>query len=285
MMYLRGLSIALVAAICLGQAVAAEAPREGPVLWLSGPFGRIPADAQLAASLSSDQRSLDAWVQGAPLALDTGASRAMLRSWTVTAADPTSTTATELARGSSSSGDLTGVAFAGPEDPGSYRLGARAVTAAGETLTGTWQIEVPAQPFPQDGVLDIPAPAALLESAGGDATGWAGHGCYVFLCVEIGQLPPAQTLEEIDVVAGDAMELRLSDGSGFTLGEVSFTALVGDDDDWTGTALTRPRGPVQRVAITAPPSGEWLLSLEILYDRERGFSETTFRLLSKQAGD
>ena len=138
---------------------------------------------------------------------------------------------------------------------------------------------MPDRPFPQDGVLDIPAPAALLRAADASTIGWPGHGCYVFLCVEIGLLPPAESFDVLAVAAGEVMELRLSDGSGFTLDQTSFTSLD-DGDTWADGAAQASQDPAQHMEITAPPPGEWLLEVEIVYDRERGFSETVFRLVS-----
>ena len=252
------------------------------MLWLSGPFGRVPADGQLAAGPASPERGLDAWFQSAPLALDTGSALAPLRSWRVTSEDAADAEPVELASGTAPDEHPTGVAFSGPDHAGSYRLVAEAVTADGQELDGIWQIEVPERPFPEDGVLDIPAPVVLLESAGVIATGWAGHGCYIFLCVEIGVVPPASSFESAAVVTGDVMQLRLSDGSGFSLGEVSFTRLDGSDEAaWDGR-LESSAEATRQIEMVAPPPGQWLFSLEILYDRERGFSETMFRLVSER---
>lgn len=289
---MRSLSAALLATLSLGAPTTATGdgsaipgatatPAATPRLWLAGPFGRVPSGAAQRAEDPAQGERLDAWVRQAPMTVDAGPPADRLQAWTITATGAAADVVQELASGTVAAGSAV-VFFRGPDVAGSYDVTVRATTDAGETIAGTWHIVVPDRPFPDDGILDIPAPHAILGSDGASAVGWAGHGCYVFLCVEVGDVPSADRLDGLTVRPAAHLSLELSDGSAFSLGAVSFRPLEGDAQ----VIRVDPVGseePRRRIEVEAPPAGSWLASVEVLYDHERGYSEAFFRVTSEAA--
>jgi len=256
-------------------------------LWLSGPFGRLigaPAPESPETAGQAELPPLDTWVTGAPLTLDTGRPGPPLRSWTVTATDVAGAGMEILAEGAPGPAAAGSVRLSGPERPGSYLLVAHASTVDGRHGSRAWLLDVPDRDPPPDGLLDIPAPDVLVSSDAGSAAGMPGHGCYLYLCVEIGMDPPLETVPRLDVVAGSALPLGLSDGSPVLAWEASYTSEDGSRSlgpivGGAPAGVAADAGTV--TTLEAPPPGDWLLKLQVVFDRERGFIDAYYRLRSR----
>ncbi len=177
-----------------------------------------------------------------------------------------------------SSGDLV---FEGPDGPGSHLLVATVQDGEGTRHHVAWLVAVPDREPPPDGLYDIPAPEVVIESEQGQATGLTGSGCYAYLCVDTGGLPPLSSLEALPVRVSETMGLRLSDGSAITAWEGSLSRLDGDGPpllEASGVLTDSAAGQVALAGLEAPAAGEWLLELKVVFDRERGWLWTVYRL-------
>lgn len=259
-----------------------EGTQDAPLgAWLSGPFGRVPG---LPIALAGDTPDpeflplLDAFVRSAPMRLDAGGAEDDLVSWSVTArslVEP-SAPAESLVTGSvPATGDGL-IRLAGPDSPGAYRLEADLRDAKGRSSLSAWRLDVPDRPAPEDGMLDVPAPLVIVSTPYSVSSGRPGNGCYVYTCVEIGRTPPAGALPLLEAEADGSLDVHLADGSGIVAWSVLFQPATG------GEPLRREESaatPVVGLSLEAPPAGEWLVSLVIVFDRERGWFETLFRLV------
>ena len=241
-------------------------------LWLSGPFGRVEGGAVFEpATVAPADEPLDAYVKRAPLVLDAGEQPIPTRSLSVIA--------TSSATGETETLSTGPVAFEGPSEAGSSVIVASVALAGGRTVRGAWLVDVPDREPPADGLYDIPAPEVIVEGRDGSAAGAPGNGCYLYLCVEVGRTPPPALLPVLEAEPGEVLAARLSDAS----------AIVA----WDGVLrpLGDPRGPgraasgvltdefVARVSLPGlePPSrGEWILTLRVVFDRDRGSMESRY---------
>ena len=78
----------------------------------------------------------------------------------------------------------------------------------------------------------------------------------------------------------EPLRLSLTDGTGSRIQKARFVPL---DGDAAAIAVDPDQVNQTVVEIAAPPRGAWLLSLELVFDRERGLVETVFRLLPADA--
>lgn len=255
------------------------APASAPMMWLSGPFGRVRGGGPEApAATPPDGSPLDAWLRAAPLRLDL-------------AADATDDTSLEvisrpLDEAAAVETLSTGArAFGGPSTPGTYVIVATVRTADRGSGQAAWLVDVPDRWGDEAALLEIPAPVAVLSSGAATVSGEAGDGCHLYLCVTTGYLPPATTLPTLEIGVGEPPRVALSDGSTF----VAWRGLLRSLAD-PGSAATRVDGGDGQTTVTsaeldglAPPhAGEWLLQVRVEYDRERGWQWFSVRL---QAGD
>ena len=195
-------------------------------------------------------------------------------SWEVTLQAGSS--ASVIAEGGSFDARETLVGFTGPATSGEHLLVARTVMADGSEFVGAWILTVPEREFPDDGVMDIPAPDLTLTIGDQTVVGERTDGCYLFLCVTIGKLPPASKIPAVVVPSGESLLLALTDGTPFDIHNAEYNRLDGDGDTIPIEATWMPGTEVE---LPGPPPGAWLLSLEVAFDRGRGVVETVFRLL------
>jgi len=245
-------------------------------VWLRGPFGRVPGgpvdDPATAAPLG---RPLDTFVRRAPLSMDWEIDGLVVGLAVV--AQPLLDASSQQML---SAGTPT---FEGPDTAGRHLLTASLTSATGETSRYAWLLEVPDREPPAGGLYDIRAPDVIVESGSGSMVGLAGDGCYLYLCVDVGRMPPPRTLRTLAVDVGEVLTMRLGDESAITAWEGSLTALRGAD----GKARTASGGPpaagtaaLGLTGLEVPATGEWLLDLEIELDRERGWLRTAYRLVA-----
>jgi hypothetical protein len=249
---------------------ATSAPQ--PILWLRGPFGTVP---------SGENVTLDAFVRSAPLRLETGDPDVSIGDWRASF-HPLDSGLPPLASSGTGDGGLpsTGVTLAAPDAPGTYRLDVSVSLDTGTGSQATWTMVVPDRPLPPDGLIEVPAPVLLLSAGSGTVAGWAGSGCHIYLCVDVGRLPPLRTVTHADVVAGEELRLRLSDDSGITAWTVTLYPIVSGLQPAMDEIGDEPDAPVDGFVVQAPVAGEWLMQAEVTYDRLRGWTHAFYRLTS-----
>ncbi len=277
--------IPLVLAVAMTSSVAgAEAsPGDGspapaapsPTMWLKGPFGTVlggPPDRP--ATALPDRRPLDAWMRSVYLQLLSDVEGEDVRSVHVVARSVGGTDVIELSDGV--------VGFAGPEVPGRYVITATLETAAARISERAWLVEVPERGGEPELLWEMPAPTALLSTAGtSEVAGIPGHGCYVYLCVEAGYRPAVDSLEPVPLAPGEVPRLRLDDDTAM----VHWVARL-ESPAVTGTPIRQSEGgsaeaPFTEAELTGlvpPTPGIWLLEVRADYDRERGWQWFVFRL-------
>ena len=252
-------------------------PSAGPLeMWLSGPFGRVPGghphDPATAAPLGVP---LDAFAQGAPLAIDRGEAPP-LGEFEVTATPVGGNGIAETL----SSGEL---AFDGPSTSGESVVVATLTLDGGATHARAWLVSVPDWTLPEDGLFDIPAPEVLLASSSGEVGGAVGDGCFAYLCVEAGRPPPPKKLEPLSIGVGEAPIVRLGDRSAVAQWEGHLSP-IGEDGAVkvaVGTVGDPVTERVELAGLEPPVAGEWLLDLEVVLDRERGWLRLAYRLVAE----
>lgn len=253
--------------------MTAEEPLE---IWLRGPFGRVPGGTlEQPAAAAPQGLPLDAFVRRAPLILEVDTAAPMVKLEVVArpleVAVPEeilSTAATE---------------FEGPDRPGQSLLVATLTGTSEQTSQFAWLIDVPDREPPQDGLYDIPAPEVVLESDDGQVAGLAGSGCYAYLCVDVGTMPPQRMLGRLPVAVGEVLTVHLSDGSAIADWKGSLSPLgrtAGRPLEAIGVLTDTAEAEVDLAGLEPPTAGQWLLELEVVFDRERGWLRTAYRLIA-----
>jgi len=247
---------------------------ETPEVWLGGPFGRVPGgsvdDPATTAPLG---RPLDTFVRRAPLRLELDTSSPI--EGLAVVARPVDGLAPEEVL---SDGALE---FEGPDRPGSSLLVVTVRMGPGAVGQYAWLLDVPDREPPADGLYDIPAPEIIVGSGAGTMVGLTGSGCYAYLCVDSGGLPPSRTLDPLKTGVGEVLSLRLSDSSAIVAweGELSPLGQTQGRSRQASAALTdRAEEVVSLIGLEPPAAGEWLLTLKVVFDRERGWLWTVYRL-------
>jgi hypothetical protein len=267
----------------------AEAPASpGPVAWLSGPFGRAagllvpalpPGDPPGEDEGPVVERPLDTVVRSARLALEIDHAGAGVRSWRATARSLADGRVTRLASSGERDDTSRGGAFDGPADPGDFAVTAEIVGQDGSVSAFAWRLSVPDEEAPHGGIPDLVPPALELGWSEGRVEGWLGNGCYVYDCVDVGGPPPPGSLEPARPRAGEPLDLRLADGSPL----VSWSAAALSPDGSVVSASSPDGGPFPEGVFPAPPPGPWLLTVEFVLDRDRGWFEAYFLVESRGA--
>jgi hypothetical protein len=244
-----------------------------PVVTLNGPFGSVdrdPSPPGVDWPDASGLQALDTWVHSAPLTLTLVDPDLTFAAWTISviaAVSPTSTAPLEAAPYPPSNPEL--LRITGPRT-GDWLLRAEVSSTGGAAASYFWHLTVPDRDPPADGHVVVPAPHALLATAGARVTGVPGSGCYVGACSDIGQAPPARALEQLASTSGGALTLSLSDGSRFVRSNVGARPI---HDTATGpTILERSRDSagVDHATFAAPGSGDWYVTISIAFDLRRG---------------
>jgi hypothetical protein len=273
--------VLIVAVLPAGAALAGEEPEQ---LWLFGPFGRLAGSASVDDPAGDHHGDpLDAFARGVPLHLDTGPRGPAIDHVEIVAtAIDGSRALVVLAEGTAEEDDTREVAFSGPSESGDWILEARVVDSAARTSLGAWSLHVPDRDLPADGLVDVTAPDVRLASATHAVDGWPGRGCYVYFCVEVGRPPPLAQLEVLEVDEGETLALSLSDGSPIPGWRGTWTTLDGSLPRPARAAAEDPADPPEapgsEVHLAAPGIGEWLLDAEVVFDRERGWLRSLFRV-------
>jgi len=256
------------------QASASAPATAAPTVWLRGPFGRVAGGSVVdPATAPPGEQPLDTVVRGAPLVLEVERG-AHVTALVVTALPRSATAAAEpLSDGS--------LAFEGPDGVGSHLIVVDVTIEPGVTSQHAWLVDVPDRPAPPDGLYDIPAPEIVVRSSAGSTAGRSGSGCYAYLCVDVGNPPPAETLPVLTAKVGELITAQAADGSALTAWSGRLSSL--DDpaqDDTRAKAVLA--GPLENVVslsgLEAPAAGRWLLDLEVEFDRERGWMRTFYVL-------
>jgi hypothetical protein len=247
-----------------------------PIIWLRGPFGTVP---------SGDDAPLDVYVRSAPLRLETGDPDVSIGEWRASFQVVGGGAAPTEMHGSADGGvEAGGATITGPDEPGAYRLETEATLSDGSDATAAWTVVVPDRPLPPDGLIEVPAPELLLTGGSGTVAGWAGSGCYIYLCVEVGRLPPLRTVTQMDVTAGEDLRLRLSDASGIAAWKVTLYPIVSGLQPAMDEIGDEPDAPLEYFDVEAPVPGEWLMLAEVTFDRLRGWRHAFYRLTSRPQG-
>lgn len=252
-------------------AVAASSP----TVWLKGPFGKViggPPDRP--ATALPDGQPLDAWMRSAYLQLLSDVEGQDVHGLHVVARSVGGTDVIELSDGV--------VGFAGPDLPGRYVITATLETAEARISEHAWLVEVPDRGGEPELLWEMPAPTALLGTAGtSDVAGIPGHGCYVYLCVEAGYRPSVDTLEPVRLPLGEHPWLRLDDGTAMThwVARLESPAVTGTPIRQSeGGSAETPFTEVELTGLVPPTRGIWLLEVRADYDRDRGWQWFVFRL-------
>ena len=246
-----------------------------PLLWLRGPFGTVP---------TGGGGLLETYVRRAPLRLESGDPDLTIDAWRASFQRLDERSVPIELDGSGETGIASsGVTLAAPDEPGTYRLEVAADLATGAVTEAAWTLVVPDRPLPADGLIEVPAPDALLTSGAGTTAGWAGSGCYVYLCVDVGRLPPLGDVPHLDVTAGEALRMRLSDDSAIAAWKVTLYPIVSGLQPAMDEIGDEPDIPVDGFTLEAPFPGEWILQAELTYDRLRGWRHAFYRLTSHPA--
>jgi hypothetical protein len=142
-------------------------------------------------------------------------------------------------------------------------------------------VEVPDRVPPEDGILDIPAPEVIVFSTAGRLAGRLVSGCYLYLCVEGGPAPPAETLGTLATAPGEVLRMRLSDGSLAIAWKARLMPLEGSPgtSPEVRAALTdSAEANLELVGLRPASAGRWLLDLEVELDRDRGWLRSFYVL-------
>ena len=251
---------------------------DGQSLWLSGPFGRVPGGRlQEPAVGLPGEIELDVFARSAPLTLDGGPAGPIVGPVIVTAFTDSDGNAEMLL----SSGDLS---FKGPSSSGSWIIVAVIETEDGEGSEHAWRVRVPDHDLPEDGLIDIPAPEALLAGDAGSIAGVPGDGCYVYLCVDVGRPPALASLPTLAVAVAEPLSLTLGDGSALVAWEGSLEPLSDRPEapvTSAGVITDTVTASVGLVGLEPPTAGDWILTLRVTFDRERGSMEYRYRVVAE----
>jgi len=256
------------------QASAVPPTTARPAVWLRGPFGRVAGGSvDDPATAPPGEQPLGTVVRHAPLVLEIerGAAIAALIVTALPFGAPG--VAEPLSDGT--------LAFEGPDRVGSHLIVADVTTGLGLASEHAWLVDVPDRQAPVDGLYDIPAPEIVVGSSAGSTAGRSGSGCYAYLCVDVGNPPPAETLPVLAAKVGELLTAQAADGSAIVAWEGRLTPLdeAALDAVRGEAALTEPLAAVVSLKGLEPPMpGRWLLDLEVEFDRERGWMRTFYVL-------
>jgi hypothetical protein len=281
---LSTLAFSLAACLAGVSAVTAEPPpsphpgqAQPPVVWLKGAFGRVPGGEPATPSASApDGRALDTWMRRAPMTLESDVASGDVLALSVVARPLDSAAAEEsLSNGAT--------VFEGPDRPGLSVITASLSTEPLGTTEHAWLVETPDRQGGPELLFDIPGPAVELTSSLGRTAGLPGHGCYAYLCVEVGLRPPPETLEPLPIEVGETPTITVGDGSAVVGWKGTLEPLGDRDSDGLSAEVAyadEAQAAPELTGLEPTAPGEWLLELLVEYDRERGWQWFLYRLIS-----
>lgn len=256
---------------------------ETPTLVADGPFGRVAGVASATDTPAPDPDHvpvLDAWARGTTMVIRP--TEGTLAPWTAVAlAAPSFDPAAPVALGS---GDGEAVLELGTTGLFLVRV-AGTVRPDGTAIVGSWwwQVAVPDRDLPDEGS-GPPPPAILLVSGAADAALEQGSGCYLGTCGDIGRVSPPDRLPTVRTIPGAPLSISLEDGSAMTRWWVS--ARRTDDAEADEVVLGQAEDTsTTRAWVVAPGAGEWVISVSVGFDRERGHFDGYGRLIVAPSGD
>lgn len=252
----------------------------GPQVWLNGAFGRVAAGTPDApAAAPPNEVPLDTFVRRAQLTLEADVPFEDLLSVDVVATELVSGSADDPAAHEALSTGAT--VFDGPDRAGTYVIEATLETDPFGTTRHAWLVAVPDREGGPEAMLDVTAPQVELIADAGTVLAVPGDGCYLFLCADMGESPPPDSLDPLRVGVGETLFVRTTDGSGLAGWNGRLTPLAGtaiDSIEDQGALTDTVESMVPLLGLEAPSRGQWILEVRVVFDRERGHQWQVFRL-------
>jgi len=249
-----------------------------PHVWLNGPFGTVlGADPAAPAGAAPAGAPLDTWIRGAPLLLGTE-----LASGDALDVSVVSTPLDGHGRPEQLSvGDTE---FSGPDTTGLNVITATVRTDPYGTSEHAWLVVVPDRESDPGLLFDIPGPRVRLLSDAGSVDGEQGHGCYVYMCREVGYRPPETALDALPMGAGETPSIEIDDGSAMVgwkgtlepLHDTLIEPILAEE-----TFADAPRVTTKLTGREPTVAGEWLLERLVEYDRDGGWQWFLYRLIAE----
>ncbi len=270
-----GLALVLAASATAVAAEPSASPSPAvPEVTATGPFGSVAGQQAALPPNPASLPVLDGWARGASVLIH--ATDGTLSPWhAVALAEPDLAPAQAIDLGTGE-GDAALVL----SDTGMFLLRVDAtVRPDGDAIDGTWwwHVAVPDRERPED-EYGPPVPAIGLASGDATQTLEQGSSCYVGTCGDIGRVSPPDLLPTLRTMVGAPLAVSLADGSGIASWSVSATPVGGADSD--GVVLGRSDGATTtRAWVLSPAEGDWVVTVSIRFDRERGTTDGYGRLI------
>ena len=249
----------------------------GPTLVADGSFGRVPGLVTTVNGAVPDPAELpvlDAWAR--PATLTVRPTDGTLSPWRAVAyPEPALDPGTAIDLGT---GD--GPAVIELERSGLFLASVEGtIRPDGGAVEGTWwwRIAVPDRARPTDDS-GPPPPAILLASGDTSISLEQGSGCYVGTCGDIGRVSPPDQLPAIRAPLGAPLALTLADGSGVIRWDASVAFADGSDADAIVLGTAEDTW-TSRAWVATPAEGDWVVSVSVTFDRERGYADAYGRLI------
>jgi hypothetical protein len=258
-----------------------------PPVFLIGPFGTLDGMATDGRwPGASDLQTLDAYVESAPLDVGFRDPDTEFAHWTIRVApiaDPSDGAADVLDEGPAAEERADLAVFDGPS-AGDWILRADVTAEAGDPVSYHWSLHVPDRPFPSDRRIEPPLPELVVGVGGETATAALGSSCYIYTCADVPR-PAVADLPTLEFQAGDALTMTLSDESGLVSWVVSAWPAA-DRDDRRSREVDRGEaaGGTTTATADALESGDWYVSVSVVFDLERGSATYYVRLRDESSG-
>lgn len=241
---------------------------EAPALVADGPFGRVeglPGVPSGAVPDPDDLPVLDAWARGTTMIVRP--TEGTLTPWKAVALVEPGLVPADAADLGTGDGDATIHLSAA----GLFLIGVDGtIRPDGGALDGTWwwRVAVPNRDLPVDEV-GPPPPAIRLGSGDHAEALEQGSGCFLGTCGDIGRVSPPDRLPTVRTIPGAPLSIALEDGSGITDWWVTASPVGSGGAD--GITLGQARDIWTTQAwVPAPSTGEWVITVSVTFDRERG---------------
>jgi hypothetical protein len=145
-------------------------------------------------------------------------------------------------------------------------------------------VQVPDRAGSDETLFDIPGPRAKLSSTAGGVEGEPGHGCYLYMCMDVGYRPPVKTLKALPMTVGETPLLSLDDGSAMVAWKGTLEPL--GDTRSERISARADMGDAAQAALALSGleptvAGEWLLELLVEFDRDRGWQWYLYRIATE----